>query len=196
LLLGKIFHEVFAHLVSPSSNGLQIIVDSGPSRERRVELLQEYIWRQLLAPRLLRHAALLQQSSDRVMMLWQAVQNMANWLVDIVVELLEQSVEARAQAHILAEHIRAEVPVACEFFEPGWLEAVRVVGVADSLLHVPTKQTYLAIELKLGQNTPAVDLGQVALYHLILMRSKKIDAESSIGLLRFSPELEDLVLFP
>src|SRR5690606_11926588 len=47
-----------------------------------------------------------------------------------------------------------------------------------------------------GQNTPAVDLGQVALYHLILMRSKKIDAESSIGLLRFSPELEDLVLFP
>lgn len=196
LLLGRLFHEVCAELVRPDSGSLQVIADSGPSRDRRIEVLEEHTWRRLVAPRLLRHAALLQGSSERVVMLWQAVRNVNSWLVDIVVELLEQSEEARAQSHLLAEHLRAEVPLECEFREAGWTEPVRVVGIADSLIRVPTKDTYCTIEFKLGRSHPAADLGQVALYHLLLQRSQKIAANSVIGLVRFSPERDERLLEP
>lgn len=196
LLLGRLFHEVCAELVRPDSGCLQLIADSGPARERRLELLEEHTWRRLVAPRLLRHAALLQESSERVVMLWQAVQNVNSWLVDVVVELLQHSEEARAQSHLLAEHIRAEVPLECEFREAGWTEPVRVVGIADSLIRVPSKDTYCTIEFKLGRSHPAADLGQVALYHLLLERSQKIAHNSAIGLVRFSPERDERLLEP
>jgi hypothetical protein len=196
LLLGRIFHEVFAELVSsePRANGLALIAESGPDRERRVEQLLEHTWRRLTAPRLLRHAAVLQGSSRQVLVLWQALQNLGRWLVDVIVELLDQSPEARAEAHQLEHLIRAEVPLACELHEPGWREPVRLVGIADSILHVPGRPQYCAIELKLGQNTPVVDLGQAALYHLIANRAGHGPDASSLALLRFSPDLDERLI--
>ncbi len=192
LLLGKIFHEVFAELVSaaPGANGLALIAESGPERERRVELLLEHVWQRLTAPRLLRHAAVLQTSSRQVLVLWQALQSLSRWLVDVVVELLE-SPEARARSHQLEQFIHAEVPLECTLQEPGWREPVRLVGIADSILHVPGRHHFCALELKLGQNTPAVDLGQAALYHLIATRTGVGAEASSVALLRFAPHLEE-----
>ncbi len=72
LLLGRLFHEVFAELVGthPERSGLRVIVEAGPDRERRVEALTEHAWRRLLAPRLLRHAAEIQTTSESVLTLW------------------------------------------------------------------------------------------------------------------------------
>lgn len=126
-------------------------------------------------------------------MLWRAVGQLANWMVEIVTELLEQSPEARASAEHLERLLQAEVPLVCELNESGWQEPVRLVGIADSLLRVPGKSNFCAIELKLGQVRPVVDLGQAALYHLILTRSMPGNAQSSLALLRFSPDLEETV---
>jgi S-DNA-T family DNA segregation ATPase FtsK/SpoIIIE len=195
LLLGRIFHEVFADLVSedPSISGLRLIAESGPDPERRVEQLLGHIWPRLVGPRLRRHAAVLQTSSEPVLVLWNAVRNLARWLVGVVVELLEQSPEARASAHHLERLLQAEVPLSCELQEADWAESVRLVGIADSVLRVPSTACWCAIELKLGRATPVVDLGQAALYHLILTRSGRQDAASSLALMRFSPGLEETV---
>src|ERR1700722_14369248 len=113
LLLGKVFHEVFADLVShdPSVSGLRLIAESGPDPERRVEQLLEHVWRHLVAPRLRRHAAVLQTSSEAVLVLWDAIRNLARWMVGVVVELLEQSPEARASASHLERLLQAEIPL-------------------------------------------------------------------------------------
>jgi DNA segregation ATPase FtsK/SpoIIIE, S-DNA-T family len=195
MLLGRVFHEVFADIVSdePSISGLRLIAESGPDLDRRVEQLLEHVWRRLVGPRLRRHAAVLQTSSAPVLVLWQAIRNLARWMVDVVVELLAQSPEARASANHLEKLLQAEVPLSCELSEPGWTEPVRLVGIADSILRVPGKASYCAIELKLGRATPVVDMGQAALYHLVLTRSGQSDAASSLALMRFSPALEETV---
>jgi DNA segregation ATPase FtsK/SpoIIIE, S-DNA-T family len=196
LLLGRVFHEVFADLVSqePSISGLRLIAESGPDSDRRVEQLLEHVWRRLVGPRLRRHAAVLQTSSEPVLVLWHAVRNLARWMVSVVVELLEQSPEARASANHLERLLQAEIPLSCELHEAQWTEPVRLVGIADSILRVPGKASYCAIELKLGRATPVVDMGQAALYHLILTRSGQNDAASSLALMRFSPALEEIVV--
>jgi DNA segregation ATPase FtsK/SpoIIIE, S-DNA-T family len=193
LLLGKLFHEVFADLVSddPHKSGLRVITEAPQDGEQRVQALLEHSWRQLIAPRLRRHAASLQTSSDRVLVLWRANQNLARWLVAVVTELVGQSAQPRESWQHLTESLRSEVPLSCELAEHGWRESVRLVGIADSILRVPGKPYYCALELKLGRCAPVVDLGQAALYHLLLTRSMGTVSKSALALLRFSPELDE-----
>jgi DNA segregation ATPase FtsK/SpoIIIE, S-DNA-T family len=193
LLLGKLFHEVFADLVSddPHKSGLRVITEAPQDGEQRVQALLEHSWRQLIAPRLRRHAASLQTSSDRVLVLWRANQHLARWLVAVVNELVGHSPQLRESWQHLTESLRSEVPLSCEFAEHGWRESVRLVGIADSILRVPGKPYYCALELKLGRCAPVVDLGQAALYHLLLTRSMGTVSKSALALLRFSPELDE-----
>ena len=204
LLLGRVFHEVFAELVGihPERSGLRVIVEAGPERERRIEALQEHTWRNLVAPRLLRHAAELQTTTEPVLTLWRAVQQLAAWLDGVVIELAEQTARlprpgehprdaTRSTWEHLGELLRAEVPLECELREPTWAEPVRLVGIADSILRVPARAGYCAIELKLGRSAPPVDLGQAALYRLLLVRSGAQAEGAALALLRFTPALEE-----
>lgn len=199
LLLGRVFHEVFADLVSTDAerSGLRVITLAGPTRERRIEALLEHTWRKILAPRLLRHAAQIQTTSEPVAMLWRAVEQLAGWLSDVVVELLRQTGDHEALTDSGVQHLgallRAEVPLACDLREPTWGERVRLVGLADSILKVPGRPALCAIELKLGRALPPVDLGQAALYRLILVRSGAQPADAALALLRFSPDLEEQI---
>ena len=204
LLLGRLFHEVFAELVGiqPERSGLRVIVEAGPDRARRLEALLDHAWRKLVAPRLLRHAAEIQATSEPVLTLWRAVERLCGWLVDVVVELARQASEngaaeagPRAAPAPSWEHLttvlRAEVPLEYELREPGWAEPVRLVGIADSLLRVPGSDVHCAIEIKLGRSAPPIDLGQAALYRLLLTRSGAQTRTAALALLRFSPELEE-----
>jgi S-DNA-T family DNA segregation ATPase FtsK/SpoIIIE len=193
VLLGKLFHEVFADLVSgdPQKSGLRVITEAPEQPEQRIQALLEHSWRQLLAPRLRRHAASLQTSSERVLVLWRANQNLARWLVAVVTELVRQSAQPRQSWQHLTDLLRSEVPLSCELTETGWSEPVRLVGIADSILRVPGKPHYCALELKLGRCAPVIDLGQAALYHLLLTRSAPHVSRSALALLRFSPELNE-----
>jgi hypothetical protein len=200
LLLGRIFHEVFAELVSvdPVRSGLRVIAESGAEHKRRHEQLLEHTWQRLLAPRLRRNAAALHESSAEVMTLWKATRNLAGWLSGLVGELVEQSPALRGNWEKVERILQAEVPLECELREPGWKEPVRLIGFADSVLRVPGRDAFCAVELKLGRAMPTVDLGQATLYYLILSRSSESGAKdagrSGLALLRFSPNLEERVV--
>lgn len=200
LLLGRVFHEVFADLVSvcPERSGLRVIVESGPARDRRLEALIDHAWRNLVAPRLLRHAAELQTTTEAVYTLWRSVEQLAAWLAGVAAELADQAAalprpgdQARSGWEHLGELLRAEVPLECELCEPTWAEPVRLVGIADSILRVPARAALCAIELKLGRAAPPVDLGQAALYRLLLVRSGAQPASAALALLRFTPDLDE-----
>lgn len=196
LLLGKLFHEVFADLVSadPLASGLRVIVEAGEQPEQRLDQLLEHTWRQLIAPRVRRHAAALQTSSEQMLVLWRATRHLARWLVDIVDELSAQGAYPRGSWTHFADALRSEVPLACELRERRWTDSVRLVGIADGILRMPNGSGYCAIELKLGRCAPVIDMGQAALYHLILRRAAHGASKTALGLLRFSPELEERVV--
>lgn len=196
LLLGRLFHETFADLVStdPTRSGLRVLAEGGNDSKRVNEQLLDHTWQRVLAPRLRRNAALLQASSSHVLMLWKATQNLASWLTAIVGELLEQSPEMRGGWVQLERALQAEVPLECELQEPGWTEPVRLSGFADSIVRAPSRDAFCAVELKLGRATPVVDLGQAALYHLMLARSSALTPQSALALMRFSPELDEHVV--
>lgn len=193
LLLGSLFHQTFADLVSvdPDRSGLRVIAEAQGADERRLDQLLAHAWKRLLAPRLLCHAAALQAASAGVLSCWQATRNLCRWLDGIVLELLEHHPLARGTWETLGALLEPEVRMECELDEPGWTEPVRLVGIADSILRVPHRSSYCAIELKLGRAAPVVDLGQAVLYHLILSRSGHASERSALSLLRFSPELEE-----
>lgn len=197
LLLGRIFHEVFADLVSedPNRSGLPLIALGSEEPAERLRELADHAWQRLVAPRLLRHGAELQASSEPVLMLWAATRNLLSWLNAVVAELDARTAAPRGSWPRLSQMLQSEVPLTCELREPGWSEPVRLVGIADSILHLPEQsdkpQSYCAIELKLGRCRPVVDLGQAALYHLIIGRSRQNAARSALALMRFSPELAE-----
>lgn len=193
MLLGRLFHEVFAELVGadPVVSGLKVVAESGADAKRCREQLLDHTWERLLAPRLRRNAAVLQNSSAQVLMLWKATQNLTAWLSSIVGELIDHAPAMRGAWEQLGQVLQAEVPLSCELNEPGWSEPVQLNGFADSVLRVPNRPTFCAVELKLGRATPVVDLGQAALYHLILTRCAPATQSSALALMRFSPELEE-----
>jgi DNA segregation ATPase FtsK/SpoIIIE, S-DNA-T family len=192
LLLGRLFHEVLADLLSldPIRSGLKVLAESGDDPKRRADQLLDHCWERLLAPRLRRNAAVLQSSSAQVLMLWKATQNLTCWLARVVGELIEHSPGMRGAWEQLEHVLQAEVPLTCELQEPGWSEPIKLSGFADSVLRVPGRESFCAVEVKLGRAAPVVDLGQAALYYLILSRSGPA-SKSALALMRFSPELEE-----
>lgn len=196
LLLGRLFHESFADLIGrdPVRSGLKLIAESGPDRKRREDQVRAHFYERLLAPRLRRNAAVLQTSTAQVLTLWKAAQNLSRWVVHVVTELLEQHPEIRGQWEQLGQVLQAEVPLSCELRQPNWTEPVVLTGFADSVLHLHRRQSFCAVELKLGRASPTVDLGQAALYHLMLERRANGAVRSALALMRFSPELEEVVI--
>jgi hypothetical protein len=200
LVLGRIFHEMFADLVSvdPARSGLRVIAESGAEAKRRDEQLIEHAWQRLLAPRLRRSAAGLHESSAEVLTMWKATKHLTGWLSKLVGELVEHRPDLRGNWEKIAPLLQAEVPLHCELREPGWKEPVHLTGFADSVLRVPGRDAFCAIELKLGRAMPAVDLGQATLYYLMLARTARggegDTRRSCLALLRFSPMLEEHVV--
>jgi S-DNA-T family DNA segregation ATPase FtsK/SpoIIIE len=196
VLVGQIFHEVFADLVGGDAarSGLPLLVDAHPDQERATDQLLRHAYRCLLGPRLLRHRSSLNDTTEPVLLVWRAVQELVRWLVPLGAELVRLDPDAETDWSRLANLLSAEVPLECELCEPTWSEPVRLVGIADSLLKVPQRAAWCAVELKLGRASPPLDLGQAALYHLILERSGAAASSSALALLHFAPELEEKLI--
>ncbi|MFO0757698.1 MAG: FtsK/SpoIIIE domain-containing protein [Byssovorax sp.] len=193
-LLGTLFHEIFADLVSdiPGRSGLRIAFEAGP--KEAPERLVEHTYRALVGPRLARHQAHLQESTEAVLAFWDAVQHLARWVGSIVAEVIEARRDQPLGWEDLATILGAEVLLRGEIREPGWTDGVFLTGVADAIVRVPERDTFCAVELKLGRAHPAVDLGQAALYRLIASRTSSTKSPPALALLRFSPALEERVI--
>jgi hypothetical protein len=189
VLVGQIFHEVFADLVGGDAerSGFPLLVDAHPDRERGTDQLLRHAYRRLLGPRLLRHRSSLNDTTEPVLLVWRAVKELVHWFVPLGAELLRLDPEAETNWSRLASLLSAEVPIECELSEPTWSEPVRLVGIVDSLLKVPQRAAWCAVELKLGRASPPLDLGQAALYHLILKRTGAASSTSALALLHFTP---------
>lgn len=195
-LLGQLFHEVFADLVGhdPARSGVRVLLEMGIERALWDEIILEHTYRVLVGPRLARHQAHLQATTEQVLVFWRAVKNLTHWLAELTWTATDPGRDQPRPWEDIAGLLRAEVRLECELREPGWTDAVRLVGIADSLIRVPGQPRWCALELKLGRTSPAVDLGQVALYHLIAARSAAAGGASALALMRFTPALEETLV--
>jgi DNA segregation ATPase FtsK/SpoIIIE, S-DNA-T family len=192
LLLGRLFHEIAADMVSATgaADSFAVLADAGRDRGLWEQRLLRHAYLLFVAPRLVQHHAALTDAD--VWSFWKAVQTLIAWLVDVSWTASTQR-EAAATADELRALFRPEAALSCELREPGWRDSVRLTGIADLLLRVPQRQQWCTIELKIGRGAPAVDLGQAALYHLILSRRSGAP-DHALALLRFGPELSEQVV--
>jgi S-DNA-T family DNA segregation ATPase FtsK/SpoIIIE len=200
-LLGRIFHEVAADLVSsnPVTNAFSFLEKLDFDREVWRSQLVPHTYDRLVGPRLTRDRARLQDSSSGVLHLWEAFQSLCIWLVDLA--WVATNPEGRRKAlswNAFRQALRAEVPLEAEFLSPGWSEPVRLTGIADSLLRLPRTGTWCVQEYKLGRTSPEADLCQVCLYHLILIQkrpkrksTRRSDFSRMMALISFQPEMKE-----
>jgi len=200
-LLGRIFHEVAADLVSqdPLKNAFSFLEPLDFDKELWSSHLAPHAYDTLLGPRLTRDTARLQEVPAGVLHLWEAVQAFCEWLVGLA--WVARNPEGRKRA-LSWEHLRvalqAEVPLEAEFLSAGWSEPVRLTGIADSLLRLPRSGKWCVQEYKLGRTSPEADLSQVCLYHLILTqnrarRKSRNDFRHMLALITFQPKMKELL---
>jgi hypothetical protein len=202
-LLGRIFHEVAADLVSldPLKNAFSFLETLDFDKDLWGSSLAPQVYDFLLGPRLTKDTARLQEVSSGVLHLWEAVQAFCGWLVGLA--WAARNPEGRRRA-LSWEHLRvtmqSEVPLEAEFFCPGWAEPVRLSGIADSLLRLPRSGKWCVQEYKLGRTSPEADLCQVCLYHLMLTqnrakrrRTKPGDFNHMLALITFQPEMKEVL---
>ncbi len=165
-LLGRLFHEVFADLMS-----------GWPAGEEEWPRLREHIYANLLGPRINQHRAALQESGCQLVELWRATEELGRWALEI-----------RRAAGPGALFSLVEQPLSWELREKGWTRPVRVSGIADFIVRRPETNSWCAVELKLGQTAPEADLAQACLYHYLL---KQNGGTGALALVSFSPERQE-----
>ncbi len=175
-LAGRLFHETAAALLRPAPPAN--LVDDWRA-------LRRYAYESLLGPRLLAERPALAESGREVLLLWQAVTEFCQWFSGL---LRAAGVSGWPAAE---SWLAAETPLERVFQEPGWSRPVRVRGVADALVRDPRTGRWCVIEFKLGGSSEAADLGQAALYQMMLE-----PPASDLALVRFVPERREVLLSP
>ncbi|MFN7999983.1 MAG: FtsK/SpoIIIE domain-containing protein [Acidobacteriota bacterium] len=188
VLLGQLFHEVFAALIGPDDtrNFHAAIDEIEPQPEEWVRALIKHAYQHLVGPRLRQQQALLHHRSEQVLTLWDSVQELCVWLADLLWQLRAQGDDELS----LSKTLRVEPSLSCELLEPGWTDAVRLTGIADALWRLPESRAWCVVELKTGSTAPEADLAQACLYHLILAAVGEPDL-GTLALIRFSPQREE-----
>ena len=187
-LLGRMFHEIFAELVGPDErrNFRAALDPLEPEFCRWKKELVAHTWRNLAGPRLRQHQAHLHQVTEQVLDFWDAVQELCEWLAG----LLWQAAGRGVQAEELRRLIAAEQPLEWEVRDENWTDAVRLIGVADSVCRIPAGDQWCVIELKTGRTAPEADLAQACLYHQMLAASSG-QASGTLALVSFTPQRQE-----
>ena len=155
VLLGRLFHEVFADLIGsdPQKNLKTVLTEGDEDVDAQRLSVRQHVYDHLVGPRLGRHQANLHSSAHHVLTFWQAVTHLCDWLME--------------SPEKLACIVPAE-PLVLELRAPQWSDAVLLTGIPDALVSPPNKRPWCVVELKLGRTSPEADLGQTCLYHLML----------------------------
>lgn len=200
--LGTWFHEGLSLLVGDGTRAslLSRLADVDPDLDLWKRTLTDEMYTAFVGPRLTRAHAALQDAGPQVLAFWQALQEACHWLAELSWNLRDTRPSRRtshpAPWRTLSECCSSEEPLECELREPGWSDSVRLVGIADLVVRLAASGAWCAIEFKLGQTSPAADLGQACLYHLILsaadcaasQSAANGDSAGSLALVSFRPE--------
>jgi DNA segregation ATPase FtsK/SpoIIIE, S-DNA-T family len=184
-LLGRLFHEVFATLVSTdeSRNFRAAIDDAEPELYEWQRALIKHTYQCLVGPRLRQHQAVLHHVTEQMLTFWDGVQEMCHWLG----ELLWMMRERGDQEISLPGTIQVEQPLVLEMTDPEWTDAVKLTGVADAIWRIPDTERWCVVELKTGRTAPEADLAQVCLYHQMLLAAGEADT-GTLALVSFEPD--------
>jgi len=202
--LGRWFHEGMQYLLGDGSrtSPLAQLAELDADVELWKQTLAATTYAQFVGPRLTRQQATLHGDTTQVLAFWQAMQAACHWLAELSWSLRSERPSRRGQPRPLwqtvSDWFTTEEPLSCELREPGWRDSVRLVGIADAVVRLEHTGSWCAIEFKLGKTSPAADLGQACLYHLMLAdaESKRNPTESgkacgtseSLALISFRPE--------
>jgi hypothetical protein len=188
LLLGRLFHEVFAALISADSthNFHAAIDEAEPELDEWRRALIKHTYHQLVGPRLRQRQSLLHHISDQVLIFWDGVQEMCRWLG----ELLWQARLHGNEELDLVNELRAEQPLVWELREPEWTDSVRLSGIAEAVWRLPDTGRWCVVELKTGQTAPEADLAQACLYHQMLLAAGE-HADGTLAVASFEPQLRE-----
>lgn len=205
-VLGTWFHEGLLWLVGNSGPGsaLAMLGEVDENLDVWKKTLVEQIYVQFVGPRLTQQHAALHDVAQQVGSFWQAMQAACHWVAELTWRLAQERKsfreKLRAPWQELAECIATEEPLVCELREPGWSDSVRLVGIADAVVRRADSGAWCAIEIKLGRTSPAVDLGQACLYHMILSCTVEEDPGDStdghlgsLALVSFQPDLHERI---
>jgi DNA segregation ATPase FtsK/SpoIIIE, S-DNA-T family len=187
-LLGTIFHETFAELVSDNrrKNYRAALGNVEAELEEWRTALTDHTYKKLVGPRLRQKQAELDHSPEQVLTFWDGMLEMCRWLADLLWRAKESGISLECAL------IAAEQPLRWELRDEGWLDAVVLTGVADAICRLPEKPDWCLIELKTGRTAPEADLAQACLYHQMLAASG-ISANGSLALVSFQPLKKELL---
>lgn len=190
-LCGMIFHETMAGLLKGAQSWHGVLTRESLEDH---EMLRRHAYDRLVGPRLTRHETGLTQSGREALWMWNAVGEACHWLVSVLVAARDKEwirYDAAAEKWVGAEVVlTSEKPLAREFFREGWTAPVRVHGYADAVLRDPESGRWCCIEFKLSESGGALDVGQAALYQMLL----EGDGNSDVALVRFLPERSERLL--
>ncbi|MEX0701606.1 MAG: FtsK/SpoIIIE domain-containing protein [Planctomycetales bacterium] len=172
-LLGRMFHEAVAGLIGGDDrrNARAALAESEPDLASWQADLRHHAWRHLVGPRLTANQAALHEMGREVLAFWTAVDEACRWLGELLWTIAGDRPGRRRMLPDLGDWLAAEQDLAWEHREPGWSDAVRLVGVADAVLRIPGRSHWCVVELKLGRTAPEADLAQACLYHRMLAAS-------------------------
>lgn len=203
-VLGQWFHEGLGLLVTAdSSKGfLATLSDVEADLEVWKQTLVSRAYAQFVGPQLTRQQAALREMAPQVLTFWSAMQAACHWIAELTWKIRTHKSQQRATPQVpwqtLADLFSTEETLSCELRQPGWTESVRLVGVADAIVRLAGSGGWCVIEFKLGRTSPAIDLGQACLYHLMLTSSEQLiyrgpsvtamNDEQALALISFHPE--------
>jgi hypothetical protein len=184
-LLGTMFHRVIGELLRDNSacNLESVVRDLEPNLDEWKRVLVEHTYDQLLGPLLTNQSASLRECGEQVLDLWTAVQDAVQWLAELWWDITENGTNAASQS----DSFWVERQVVLDLQQPDWSEPVALVGQTDAVLRHPTSNAWCVLEWKIGQTSPAIDLAQVCLYHLMLNGMNPAKTNSAIAVISFLP---------
>jgi len=201
-LLGKWFHEGLGKLVGSGQDDspLRMLSELEAKPEVWHEFLTQTAYTRFVGPRLTHSQAGLQTSGPQVRAFWDAMQAACKWLAELSWELRPKRASQRGQQppvwETLSDIMTTEEPLRCLFREPGWSDSVELIGIADAVVRMKQTGAWCALEFKLGQTSPIVDLGQACLYHLLLsagLSETSNPAAQSLAVVSFTPSRHEVL---
>lgn len=211
-VLGQWFHDGLGWLVDARRPGspISLLADVHEDLDLWKRTLVERCYSQFVGPRLTSHHAALHDVAAQVSSFWQAMQAACHWIAELAWSLRPlRRLRKQDSGQVLGEWLTTEEPLSCELRDSSWTDSVRLVGIADAVIRLhqepghPDQARWCAIEFKLGQTSPAADLGQACLYHLMLtsgdadeLSSRGADSNEhvdygTLALVSFHPERQE-----